>query len=158
NVEKKLKNLKIGEIKKNEILDDVDKLQLCESEIVFRNGQQCQLEIDRICMLNKSAESVLKYPSVILTASDFAVATRTLSKLERKQVADTMLTKNVLKQDMFFVTHLLNNKLIIYTGYAKCVPIKDDEELRFNVINIINEFELSWERFQSYFDTPTIGV
>ena len=36
--------MKIGVRKRNEILDDVDKLQLCESEIVFRNSSSLFLK------------------------------------------------------------------------------------------------------------------
>ena len=44
NVEKKLKGLKIYVRKRNEILHDVDKLQLCESETVFRNASSLFLK------------------------------------------------------------------------------------------------------------------
>jgi hypothetical protein len=44
NVEKRLQSLKIAAIKRNEILDDIDQLQLSESEVVFRGGSSLFLK------------------------------------------------------------------------------------------------------------------
>ena len=44
NVEETLKGLKIDVEKRNEILDNVDRLRLCESETVFRNASSLFLK------------------------------------------------------------------------------------------------------------------
>ncbi|CAF2829451.1 unnamed protein product [Rotaria sp. Silwood2] len=56
NVEKKLKSLKIDSKKTKEILDDIETLQLCESETVFRNASSLFLK-----QWNKTEQEFTQY-------------------------------------------------------------------------------------------------
>ncbi|CAM4981669.1 unnamed protein product [Rotaria socialis] len=100
--------------------------------------------------------AILQYPSIILSSSDIALATRHYSSTIRQRVVHIMIEKNLLREDDYLVRKLAK-KLKIVKGFAKQVPSLNDEQSRFNFITTLNEFGITWESFNSFFDPTKDG-
>ncbi|CAF4101545.1 unnamed protein product [Rotaria magnacalcarata] len=100
--------------------------------------------------------AILQYPSIILSSSDIALATRDYSSTIRQRVVHLMIEKNLLREDDYLVRKLAK-KLKMVKGFAKQVPSLNDEQSRFNFITTLNEFGITWESFNSFFDPTKDG-
>ena len=100
---------------------------------------------------NKYVTAILQYPSIILTSSDIALATRRISPISRRKVIDKMIEKDLLREDNYLARQLAH-KVKLVKGYAKRLPRKNDETERYDFIKTLSEFDITWNNFMSYFD------
>ncbi len=101
--------------------------------------------------------AILQYPSIILSSSDIALATRHSSAVTRQRSIQLMIEKNLLREDNYFVRKL-SKSVKVTKGFAKQVPRLNDEQSRFNFITVLNEFGITWELFKSFFDLTKDGT
>ncbi|CAF1646186.1 unnamed protein product [Adineta ricciae] len=106
--------------------------------------------------IKSCVRAILQYPSIILTSSDIALATRHHTAMNRQRCIQSMLDKGLLKEDNYFVRKL-SKSVKVTKGFAKKVPLVDDEQSRFNFIIALNEFGISWDLFKSFFDLTRNG-
>lgn len=101
--------------------------------------------------------AILQYPTVIFSSSDIALATRHYSSTIRQRSIRLMIEKNLLREDDYLVRKLAK-QLKMVKGFAKKVPTLNDEQSRFNFIAVLNEFGITWESFNSFFDPTKNGI
>ena len=101
--------------------------------------------------------AVLQYPSIILTSSDIALATRHYTAAARQRSIQSMINKGILEEDNYFVRKL-SKSVKVTKGFAKKVPRVNDEQSRFDFITVLNEFGITWELFKSFFDLTRNGM
>lgn len=101
--------------------------------------------------------AILQYPSIILASSDVTLATRHYPSTIRKRTIELMIQKHLLREDNYLVRKLAK-KLKMVRGFAKQVPVFNDEQSRFNFIKVLHEFGISWESFNSFFDPSKNGT
>lgn len=99
----------------------------------------------------------MEYPSIILSSSDIALLIRRSAPAIRKRVVPLMIEKGLLREDDYFARKLAQRVKLV-KGFAKQVPSLNDESSRFNFINILNEFDIPWPSFKSYFDLTKEGL
>ncbi|CAF4527536.1 unnamed protein product, partial [Rotaria magnacalcarata] len=101
--------------------------------------------------INSCVKAILQSPSIILSSTDIALATRRISSISRRQIVQVMIEKGLLREDDFFVRQLAQ-KIKIAKGFAKLVPPVNDEAARYEFIKILHSFDISWDAFKSFFD------
>ncbi len=106
--------------------------------------------------VNSHIEAILKYPSVILSSSDIALATRRASRIARRHVVQIMIEKGLLREDNYLVKRLAKGAKVV-KGFAKVIPSLSDEAARYSFIKTLNEFKIKWETFRSYFSLSNEG-
>ena len=107
--------------------------------------------------MNACIRAILEHSSVVLSSSDIALAIRRSAPAIRQRVVPLMIQKGLLREGHYFARKLVQRVKLV-KGFAKQVPSLNDESSRFNFINILNEFDISWPSFQSYFDLTKEGV
>lgn len=107
--------------------------------------------------LNSNVRAILQYPSIILSLSDIALATRRTSPTARQRAVKMMIEKGLLHEDNYFVRQLAKRTKLI-KGFVKKVPPLNDETARFAFIETLNGFGISWDIFKSFFDMTKEGV
>ncbi|UJR29595.1 hypothetical protein I4U23_010813 [Adineta vaga] len=100
--------------------------------------------------------AILQYPSIILSSSDIALATRHYSAVARQRSIQLMINKKLLLEDDYFVRKL-SKSVKATKGFAKNVPRINDEQSRFEFIAALNEFGITWILFKSFFDLTKDG-
>ncbi|CAF4976072.1 unnamed protein product [Rotaria sp. Silwood1] len=100
--------------------------------------------------------AILQYPSIILSSSDIALATRHYSAIARQRSIQLMINKKLLHEDYYFVRKL-SKSVKVTKGFAKRVPQVNDEQSRFDFITALNEFGITWVLFKSFFDLTKDG-
>ncbi|CAF4003110.1 unnamed protein product [Rotaria sordida] len=100
--------------------------------------------------------AILQYPSIILSSSDIALATRHYSAVARQRSIQLMINKKLLHEDYYFVRKL-SKSVKVMKGFAKRVPQVNDEQSRFDFITALNDFGITWELFKSFFDLTKDG-
>ena len=106
--------------------------------------------------VKRCVTAILQYPSVILSLSDIALATRHYSLKNRKHAVQLMIEKGLLYEDNYLIRKVAQ-KVKVMKGFAKLVPAANDEFSRFKFITTLNEFDISWESFKSFFDLTKDG-
>ncbi|CAF1437879.1 unnamed protein product [Rotaria magnacalcarata] len=101
--------------------------------------------------INSCVKVILQSPSIILSSTDIALATRRISSISRRQIILVMIEKALLREDDFFVRQLVQ-KIKIVKVFAKLVPPVNDEAARYEFIKILHSFDISWDAFKSFFD------
>ncbi|CAF4292291.1 unnamed protein product, partial [Rotaria magnacalcarata] len=101
--------------------------------------------------INSCVKVILPSPSIILSSTDIALATRRISSINRRQIILVMIEKALLREDDFFVRQLVQ-KIKIVKVFAKLVPPVNDEAARYEFIKILHSFDISWDAFKSFFD------
>ncbi|CAF4545562.1 unnamed protein product, partial [Rotaria magnacalcarata] len=71
--------------------------------------------------INSCVKVILQSPSIILSSTDIALATRRISSISRRQIILVMIEKALLREDDFFVRQLVQ-KIKIVKVFAKLVP------------------------------------
>ncbi|CAF1438158.1 unnamed protein product [Rotaria sordida] len=100
--------------------------------------------------------AIFQYPSIILSSSDIALATRHYSAVARQRSIQLMINKKLLHEDYYFVRKL-SKSVKVMKGFAKRVPQVNDEQSRFDFITALNDFGITWELFKSFFDLTKDG-
>ncbi|CAF5129187.1 unnamed protein product [Rotaria magnacalcarata] len=107
--------------------------------------------------INSCVKVILQSPSIILSSTDIALATRRISSISRRQIILVMIEKALLREDDFFVRQLVQ-KIKIVKVFAKLVPPVNDEAARYEFIKILHSFDISWDAFKSFFDMEKNGT
>lgn len=107
--------------------------------------------------INSCVKAILQSPSIILSATDIALATRRISSIGRRQVIQVMIEKGLLREDDIFVRQLAQ-KIKMVKGFAKSVPAVNDEPARYDFIKTLHSFNISWDTFKSFFDLEKNGA
>lgn len=92
-----------------------------------------------------------------MAPTDISQATRHHSLPIRRHAIQMMIEKNLLREDNYFIRKL-SKSVKVSKGYAKQVPRLNDEQSRFELITVLNEFDITWQTFQSYFDLKRNGM
>ncbi|CAF1652929.1 unnamed protein product [Rotaria magnacalcarata] len=106
--------------------------------------------------INSCVKVILQSPSIILSTTVIALATRRISSISRRQIIQVMIEKALLREDDFFVRQLAQ-KIKIVKGFAKLVPPVNDEAARYEFIKILHSFDIPWDAFKSFFDLEKNG-